>query len=76
MHLYGYDGVQIRELVSQKCTQEIHPKTALIGLDQGANTGLLSQKCIPKISLGIHPKINWSRHQQITSQMTYWAQLP
>ena len=29
--------------VAQKCTQEIHPKTALIWLDQGSNPGLVSQ---------------------------------
>ena len=32
--------------VAQKCTQGIHPKTALIWLDWGANSGLVSQKCI------------------------------
>ena len=30
--------------VAQKCTQEIHPKTALIWLDWGANSGIVSQK--------------------------------
>ena len=33
--------------VAQKCTQVIHPKTALIWLDQSANPGLVSQNCIP-----------------------------
>ena len=32
--------------VAQKCTQGIHPKTALIWLDRSANPGLVSQKCI------------------------------
>ena len=41
-----------------KLIQGIHPKTKLIRLDQGANLGLVSQKCIPKISSEIHPKIN------------------
>ena len=44
--------------VAQKCTQGVHPKTALILLDWGANTGLVSQKSIPNIFLKIHPKIN------------------
>ena len=32
--------------VAQKCTNGIHPKTALIWLDRSANPGLVSQKCI------------------------------
>ena len=32
--------------LAQRCTQGIHPKTALIWLDRSANPGLVSQKCI------------------------------
>ena len=40
-----YQGANPRT-VAQKCTQGVHPKTALILLDWGANPGLVNQKYI------------------------------
>ena len=44
--------------VAQKCTQVIHPKTALIWLDRSANPGLMSQKCIRTALLWLYRSAN------------------
>ena len=54
-------------LVSQKCTQGIHPKTVLIRLYPGANPGLVSQKIHPKNIFG-----NSSQNQLIKASTNYW----
>ena len=65
-----------RRTVAQKFTQGIHPKTALIWLDQGANPGLVSQKCtqtaLTCLDRGKNPGLvsrnctpTWLRHRKV-----------
>ena len=70
-----YRGANPRT-VAQKCTQGIHPKTALIRLYWGANSGLVSQKCIQtsitQLDRGANPGLvsrnynpTWLKHRKV-----------
>ena len=62
--------------VSQKYTQVIHTKTALLRLDRGGNPGIVSPKCIPtaltRLDWGANPGLvsqkcipTWLRHRKV-----------